>query len=184
MGGNHHHIRELVQIVENHKANYTIISKNLISKKVELFKKEDTGNWQLDMADRNNLVSFYKDKTIAYKKICFKETNNVIKIKEKYGYYLNRIISEYERMRIINAIENKAKIIQNAKKQQDIISEYNKIIGDIIGVMDKLNIRKRKVSDIENSVYQNIDNSDNNIQIQNEEKTDEENNNNNDNSYD
>lgn len=31
----------------------------------------------------------------------------MIKLKEKYGFYLNRMISEYERNRHINATENK-----------------------------------------------------------------------------
>ena len=186
MGGNHQHIRELVQQVENHKANYYKISKSLISKKIELFRKEDTTNWQLDLADVNNLVSFYNDKTKAYKKICFKETNNVIKIKEKYGYYLNRLISEYERMRNINAIENKAKMIQYAKKQQEIFSEYIQIMGEIIGVMDAYIIEKRKDSEVGQNVNLDIEINENyennNNQQKNEEKNEDVNNNNN--SYD
>lgn len=36
-----------------------------------------------------------------------KETNNVINIKKEYGYYLNRIIDEYERLNSINSFLNK-----------------------------------------------------------------------------
>ena len=155
--GNYHHIRELVQTVENQKANYYKISKSLISKKMELYKKQDTSAWQLDLGDRNDLVNFFNNKNIAYKKICFKETNNVIKIKEKYGYYLNRMISEYERMRNINANENKKKIMQYSKKQQEILSDYIEIMGEIIGLMDGCVVEKIKETEIIKDVNPDID---------------------------
>ena len=157
LGGNYHHTRELVQVVENQKSNYYKNSRNLISKKEELFRKQDTANWQLDLGDENNLVSFYKDKNISYKKICFKETNNLIKLKEKYGYYLNRMISEYERNRHINAIENKANAIKFSKKQQQIMSEYIEIMGKIIGVMDGCTIQKMKDDETVQNVNPDIE---------------------------
>ena len=179
--GNYHHIRELVQNVENQKANYYKISKSLIAKKIDLFKKQETSNWQLDLADTNNLVSFYKDKTVAYKKIHFKETNNVIKIKEKYGYYLNRMISENDRLRHINAIENKEKTIQLSKKQQRILSDYFQIMGEIIGIMDGIVIEKLKDEENIKIVNNEIDINENDNQEQEKETKEE---NNNDNSYD
>ena len=178
LGGNYHHIRDLAQVVESHKTNYYKNSKSLIAKKIELFKKQETTTWQLDLADRNNLVSFYNNKTIAYKKICFKETNNVIKLKEKYGYYLNRLISEYERMRNINANENKNKTIQYSKKQQQIFSDYINIMGDIIGVMDGCLVENRKGSEVIENVKHDIDLNEN--ENKNEGKKEE---NKNDNSF-
>ena len=137
LSGNYHHTRELVQIVEAQKNNYNKASKNLISKKIELFKKGDTNAWQLDIKDRNNLQEFYSDRIASYKKICFKETNNVIKVKEKYGYHLNKIISEFKRMKNINIVEHKNKVIQFATKESEIVSDFFKIMGEIIGVMEK-----------------------------------------------
>ena len=130
LSGNYHHLRDLVQEVENQKTNYYKLSKNLMSKKMDLFRKGDTSSWQLDVNDRNNLNSFSKDRVASYKKICFKETNNVIKYKEKYGYYLNRLISEYVRMKNINAYENKDKAKQFSKKEVQFASEYFKKIND------------------------------------------------------
>ena len=180
LGGNYHHTRELVQVVENQKSNYYKNSRNLISKKEELFRKQDTANWQLDLGDENNLVSFYKDKNISYKKICFKETNNLIKLKEKYGYYLNRMISEYERNRHINAIENKANAIKFSKKQQQIMSEYIEIMGKIIGVMDGCTIQKMKDDETVQNVNPDIEINENNENNQQEtDKKEQENNNDN-----
>ena len=182
LGGNYHHTRELVQVVENQKANYYKNSKNLISKKEELFKKQDTANWQLDIGDRNNLVSFYTDKSASVKKICFKETNNMIKLKEKYGFYLNRMISEYERNRHINAIENKKNIIGFCKKQQNILSNYINIMGEIIGVMDGCVVQTLKEDEVLKNANPDIDineNTDNNNNQQQEKDKNEENNNDN-----
>ena len=182
--GNYNHIKELVQVVESHKTNYNKISKSLIAKKIELFKKQETSNWQLDLADTNNLVSFYKDKTVAYKKIHFKETNNVIKIKEKYGYYLNRMISENNRIRHINAIENKEKTIQLSKKQQRILSDYFQIMGEIIGIMDGIVIEKMKEEENIKIVNNEIDINENDNQDNQEQEKETKEENNNDNSYD
>ena len=176
--GNYNHIKELVQVVESHKTNYNKISKSLIAKKIELFKKQETSNWQLDVADTNNLVSFYNDKTVACKKICSQETNNVIKIKEKYGYYVNRMISEYERLRHINALENKEKTVQFANKQQHILSEYCQIMGEIIGVMDRCIVEKLKEEEKIKKVNHEIDINENDNNNQQQEKDNKEQNNN------
>ena len=176
--GNYNHIKELVQVVESHKTNYNKISKSLIAKKIELFKKQETSNWQLDVADTNNLVSFYNDKTVACKKICSQETNNVIKIKEKYGYYVNRMISEYERLRHINALENKEKTVQFANKQQHILSEYCQIMGEIIGVMDGCIVEKLKEEEKIKKVNHEIDINENDNNNQQQDKDNKEQNNN------
>ena len=178
LDGNYHHVRDLVQVVENHKSNYYKLSKSLIAKKIELFKRQETSNWQLDVADTNNLINFYNDRTIAYKKICSKETNNLIQIKAKYGYFLNRMISEYERLRHINAIENKEKVINLSKKQQHILSDYFQIMGEIIGVMDGCIVEKLKEEGNIKKVNHEIDinENDNNNQQQEKDKKEENNN--------
>ena len=172
LSGNYHHLRDLVQEVENQKTNYYKLSKNLMSKKMDLFRKGDTSSWQLDVNDRNNLNSFSKDRVASYKKICFKETNNVIKYKEKYGYYLNRLISEYVRMKNINAYENKEKVKQFSKKEGQIASEYFKKMGEILIIMDGCNLNINP----DDAIFKKLDygNEDNNIiqQEQDEEKKD------------
>ena len=172
LSGNYHHLRDLVQEVENQKTNYYKLSKNLMSKKMDLFRKGDTSSWQLDVNDRNNLNSFSKDRVASYKKICFKETNNVIKYKEKYGYYLNRLISEYVRMKNINAYENKEIVKQFSKKEGQIASEYFKKMGEILIIMDGCNLNINP----DDAIFKKLDygNEDNNIiqQEQDEEKKD------------
>ena len=137
LSGNYHHLRELVLYVETIKVNYNKVAKNIISKKTELFRKQDINGWQLDINDKNNINDFYSDRIASYKKICFKETNNVIAMKEKYGYHLNKIISEYQRLKKINTIENKEKVIQFSKNQSQISSDYFKTMEKIKGIMEE-----------------------------------------------
>ena len=136
LSGNYHHIRELTQIIDVQKNNYSKVSKSLISKKIELFKKGDTNNWQLDPKDKKKISEFFSNRIASYKKMCFKETNNVIHTKEKYGYHLNKIIYEYQRLRRINTIENKNKVFQFSKKESKIATDYFKTMGEIVGIMD------------------------------------------------
>ena len=189
LSGNYHHMRDLVQIVELQKSNYNKIARNLISKKIDLFRKGEVANWQLDTKDKNNINSFYSDRLTSYKKICFKETNNVIKLKEKYGYHLNKVISEYQRMRKINTLENKEKVIQFSKKESQFSSDYFKVMGEIIGIMEEcvekpeeeknqpsmeINYEEENSNNIEENINQNkIDtevNEDKNKETQNEIK--------------
>ena len=83
LSGNYHHMRELHQIIEVQKNNYTKLSKSLISKKTDLFKKGDTNSWQLDPKEKSKINEFFSDRIASYKRICYKDTINAIQVKEK-----------------------------------------------------------------------------------------------------
>ena len=181
ISGNYHHMRELVQVVESQKYNYYKLSKNLMSKKIDLFKKGDISSWQLDVNDKNQVGEFSKDRIASYKKMCYKDTMNVIKNKEKYGYYLNRLVSEYIRMRNINAFENKDKVRFFSKKQGQIMSEYFKKMGEMILIIDGCIIndaadnlyeeKSEQFLGVDNVItQQDIDEEQNQINTQNNEK--------------
>lgn len=136
LGFNFKYLRDLTQLVDSHKATYKKASKSLMAKKLELFKKKDLTKWELSIEDKNNVNLFVNDKNQACAKICYKDTSNVIYLKQEYGYYLNRIISEYERLRYINGVVNKEKTILYSKNQSDMISAFYRVLGEIITVMD------------------------------------------------
>ena len=171
LSGNYHHIRDLTQIVETQKYNYYKLSKSLISKKVDLFKKGEIPNWKLNDNDKNIVSEFYQDRLTSYKKICFKDTANAIKNKEKYGYYLNRLISEYVRMRNLNAFENKEKVKQFSKKQGQIMSEYFKKMGEIIILIDGciINDAAQNLFEEKSEPFLAVNYNDNNIEKEEEQ---------------
>ena len=181
LGGNYNHLKTLSESVDEQKNYYKKISKNLIAKKMELYERYEIEDWQLSPQDQKKVKTFSKDKSTSYKKICYSSTVEAIKLKEKYGYQLNKIISEYNRLKSIMNIENRQKIMDFTDKQKQIL--YNHIIkmGEIIGIMDNCfdensneNIVRNKVeiSEIQQDEENNIENN----EIKNEEDKQEENN--------
>ena len=79
-------MKELVQNTQTMQYNYYESSQNLLSNKRELFKRQDTLKWNLCFEDTLNLPGYKKNKTIAYKKINFNETNDVINQKKKLWF--------------------------------------------------------------------------------------------------
>jgi hypothetical protein len=136
LGGNYHHMKELAEYVDEQKNYYRKISRNLITKKLDLYENKDAADWQLDAQDKKNPKYLVRDKLTAYKKICYNSTCDAIKLKEKYGYQLNKIISEYERLKSIVNIENRQKVMDFTKTQSNISSDNIIIMGKIIGIMD------------------------------------------------
>ena len=136
LGGNYHHMKELTELVDEQKNYYRKISRNLIAKKIDLYDNRDADDWQLDAQDKKNVKNLVKDKLTAYKKICHNSTVDAIKLKEKYGYQLNKIISEHERLRSIANVENRQKLIDFTRIQSKISSDHIILMGKIIGIMD------------------------------------------------
>ena len=133
---NYGNISEMVENIELTKNNYMKLSKNLISKKNDLFKKGDISKWEISSNDHTNSSELIKDKALACNKMLPKETKTCINSKEIYGFYLNRLISEFERMRQINAYFHKKKACHFCQEQIIICSNYTRILGDIIMVID------------------------------------------------
>lgn len=136
IGNNFNCISEMAQNVDLCKSNYLKVSKNLINKKNDLFRRGDISKWELSPEDKQHSQSLLKDKTLACIKMLPKETKNCISSKEIYGFYLNRLISEFERIRQINSISHKKNIVSYCQQQIMIFSEYTKILGDITMTMD------------------------------------------------
>ena len=129
-------MKELSSSIDSYKYNYQKGVKNLINKKDDLFKRSDPSKWELDPKEKLDMTKITTDRNMALLKMCPKETANVINLKEFYGFYLNRIISEYERMRNLNGILNKEIITTNINKLAGILGDFHTCIGDINSSLD------------------------------------------------
>ena len=132
LGGNYTHMKSLSELVDEQKNYFKKLSKNLVTKKIDLFERNVIEDWQLDEKDKKKVKSFCKDKLTSYKKICYSSTCEAIKVKEKYGYQLNKIISEHNRLRVITNIESRQKVMDFTRKQSQISSDHIIIMGKII----------------------------------------------------
>ena len=128
MRKNFYSMKEFGNSVEPLKSNYQKLVKNLMSKKDELYKKGEISN---DARTKSDYGVNNVDKIKSFQSMLPKETNNVINSKEIYGLYLNRALSEYERMRALNGILNKQVVLENVTKLMNILSQFHISVGEI-----------------------------------------------------
>ena len=121
-------MKDLGNSVEPIKSNYQKLSKNLIMKKEDLFKK---GEIQTDPRSKSDYGVAGVEKVKVLQSMLPKETGATIIAKEIYGLYLNRAINEYERMRDINGILNKEIVVENATKLMNIMSQLHICVGEM-----------------------------------------------------
>ena len=133
---NYSSMKDLYSSIETPRYNYTKASKNLMAKKDDLFRKGDTSRWEFDPHDKIEMNKIIRNKKEAFPLMCKKETKNTIALKEFYGLYLNRIITEYERMRELNAFSNKNILMSNLKKLTDISGQFLIFSGEINSAID------------------------------------------------
>lgn len=131
---NYHSLRELIHSGEHLKNNYYKSYKNLTTKKEDYFKKVEVTKWDFPPNEKIDKFTIIKDKNLALEKMLYKETLSVISLKEKYGFYLNRIIYENERMKKMNSVFH-VRYINN------ILEKFQKIASSLlIGFEDNYKI--------------------------------------------
>ena len=108
-------LKDLAQKVDNNKSIYNKAFEKLNSLKENLFKQDIT-TWGLssfDMDDKNKLLN---NKELAFAKMLPRDTKKVDVLRKNYGFYLNSIISEFERIKDLNNKRHKmwiTKFIKN-----------------------------------------------------------------------
>ncbi len=110
-----HSLNNLANKVETWKDKYYKAFDKLKQDKEKLFKEQDINSWGLNDNDLKHKNVFLKNKELAFSKMMVEETNNVLSMKNVYGAYLNSLIDEYERIRIINGKKNKENTIKLLK---------------------------------------------------------------------
>ena len=114
--------KDLGNSVEPVKSNYQKLLRNLMNKKEELYKKGEAFN------------NYNKAKSMQG--MLPKETNLTINAKEMYGLYLNRALSEYERMRALNGKWSKQIVVDNVNKLMNLLSKFYNCVEEINSGMD------------------------------------------------
>jgi len=101
---NYRSLKELIHNGESLKSSFNKSYKSLTNKKEELFKKSEVAKWDLDPKENIDKSTITSNKNLALEKMLYKDTASVNNQKEKYGFYLNRIIAEHQRMKKINSV--------------------------------------------------------------------------------
>ena len=98
---NYRSMKDFVHKTENLKTTFYKSFKSLKTKKEDLFRRQEVTKWDLDpkdtSIDKNTIAT---NKNLALEKMLYKETLQVNYQKVCYGFYLNRIIKEHDRMNL------------------------------------------------------------------------------------
>ncbi len=135
-------LKELITTVDTHKYNYQKYVKNLMSKKEDYFKRGDPTKWELDPKKQGDYSLIAKDKKTSIFKMFPKDTSYTINLKEVYGFYINRALSEYERMRNLNGILSKEIVTKNVNKMTEILGKIHSCVGEINSSLDSAALNK------------------------------------------
>ena len=125
-------MKELVNKAEMNKNSYYKADERLMWKKEDLFKRQEIAKWDLDQSELGNKLKLIQDKEYAFQKMLPKDTQHVFELKQFYGYYLNRIIEEYERIKDLNGIRHKDRLLAFSKTNTDIITDLHVAHADLI----------------------------------------------------
>ena len=128
---NYHSMKDLISTGENIKNNFNKSLKNLKSKKEDLFKKPETVNkWEYNTEENIDTNELVKNKEMALEKMLYNETNRINNQKQLYGFYLNRVITEYERMKEVNAGRHSKAVLKIFEKQKEITNDFITSLSD------------------------------------------------------
>ena len=126
----YHSMTELGQIVESNKAIYKKAFDKLYFNKENLFKQQDLLQWGLSKKDLENKLILLKNKELAFSKMLPEDTKRVNMFKDFYGSFLNSIIKEYERIRILNAKRHKDNITIFIRQLSDCLTDFHVSLAD------------------------------------------------------
>jgi sorting nexin-7/30/sorting nexin-8 len=136
-------LKENLNTLELAKNNFYTTESKLNSKKESLFSKGDTSKWGLDKEDKTDVNSLLNNKTLAFEKMLFKENKNLYGIKKTYGFYLNKGLNEFERIRNYLSLKNIEIVFDYGNKFKlnldELSEQYKEILNDLMKEKIKYN---------------------------------------------
>ena len=140
---NYRSMKEFIHVGENLKNSFYKALKSLKSKKEDLFKKPEA-KWELDPKEKLDKKELLSNKTLALEKILYKDTANVNNQKQLYGFYLNRIIIEYERMRNVNSERHLKKTLNIFERLTEVTVDFITSLSDSVDILTKKQAKKKE----------------------------------------
>lgn len=142
---NYREMKTNITNAENCKSEYYKFERNLISRKEDLFKRGEVAKWELDPKEKTDPNGLLYDKSSALFKMCAKETDRCVQRKVYYGYHLNKVIEEYNRIRDYCGIHNRTNLKNFCRRLSEILTEFNNFINkNFTDVVVEENRNKKK----------------------------------------
>ena len=150
-------LKDLAQKVDNNKSIYNKAFEKLNSLKENLFKQDIT-TWGLssfDMDDKNKLLN---NKELAFAKMLPRDTKKVDVLRKNYGFYLNSIIWEFERIKDLNNKRHKSWITKFIKNLIEAFTDLQINLNDRGSYYDEVKEDNEKKKENETNNENNKDN--------------------------
>ena len=120
---NYSNFNQLIKKVEEAKRVYKKEEKDLVSLKNDLYNKK--GGSEIN-------------ENVDLSKLLPKNTEATLDMKKNYGFYLNKTLSEFERMKFLDVELFKNQITKGFKSQNNLINIFSKDIKSILEEIDKI----------------------------------------------
>ena len=172
MQNNYGSINELIKRIDNKKKVYFKEEKVLMSLKEELFRTRNTeehkkSNINIDVSKKNDVGEFDLSTLLPI------NTQSLLEMKKSYGFYLNRFLKEYERMKKLNSNVYKEKIHRCYRNTNNIACELSAFVENLMSSMDIYSGETPTGNDFEKQKVKKNNNNCNNNNIINENKINE-----------
>ena len=140
-------IKENFNFISNNYSNfYQLIKKVEDSKKIYKKEEKELVSLKNDLYNKKQKESQINEK-VDLSKILPKNTESTLEMKKNYGFYLNKTLTEFERMKFLDINLFKDQIAKGFKSQTNIINNFS---NDIKGI--NAEIEKFKEYDIKNDI--------------------------------
>ena len=140
-------IKENFNFISNNYSNfYQLIKKVEDSKKIYKKEEKELVSLKNDLYNKKQKESQINEK-VDLSKILPKNTESTLEMKKNYGFYLNKTLTEFERMKFLDINLFKDQIAKGFKSQTNVINNFS---NDIKGI--NAEIEKFKEYDIKNKI--------------------------------
>ena len=150
-------LKDLAQKVDNNKSIYNKAFDKLNSSKENLFK-QDISSWGLSSYDMDDKIKLVNNKELAFSKMLPRDTKRVDVLRKNYGFYLNSIISEYERIKDLNNKRHKTWITTFIKNLIEAFTDLQINLNDRGSYYDEVKEDTEKKEENEKNNENNGDN--------------------------
>jgi hypothetical protein len=116
--------KELIKSREDIKARYNTELLKLNVKKEKMWTNMETSKWEMNEDEKADKSALQKDKNYAFKKMCYKETNNLNNLHKKLGYVNKMNMDELRRL-----IANHSSRYKNNMK--DFVESFYPTLTDV-----------------------------------------------------
>ena len=135
MQNNYGSINELIKRIDNKKKVYSKEERELISLKEDLFNTRNTpghqkSNVNIEINKKNAIGEFDLSTFLPM------NTKALLEMKKSYGFYLNKFLNEYTRMKKLNNAIYRDKIQRCYKTMNSITSELCACVENLLSSMD------------------------------------------------